>query len=49
VLLGHNSVTGVLLEWIMIGAVGFLTEPGVFESVGVSEMCAVSLFEFVVS
>jgi len=49
VLLRHGSVTGVLLEWIMVGAVWFLTEPGMFESVGVSEMCAVSLFEFVVS
>jgi len=49
VLLRHGSVTGVLLEWIVVGAVGFLTEPGMFESMVVSKMCAVSLFEFVVS
>ena len=48
-LLRHCLVTGVLLEWIVVGAVWFSTEPGMFESVDVSEMCVVSLFEFVVS
>jgi len=49
VLLRHSSVLGVLLDWIVVGAVRFLTEPGMFESMGVSEMCALFLFKFVIS
>ena len=38
----------VLLERVMVGAIRFLTEPRVFEHMGVCEMCATTRFEFVI-
>jgi len=48
VLLRHSSVIGVLLEWVVVGAVGFLTEPEVFESMSLGEVCVIARFELVV-
>jgi len=49
VLLRHSSVTGVLLEWVVVGAVRFSTEPGMLESVSVGKMCVIAWLEFVIS
>jgi len=42
-------VTGVLLEWIVVGAVRFLTEPGMLEHVSMGKMCATACFKLVIS
>jgi len=49
VLLRHSSVTGVLLEWVVVGAVRFSTEPRMLESVSIGKMCAIAWFKLVVS
>jgi len=49
VLLRHGSVTRLLLEWIVVGAVRFSTEPGMLERVSMGKMCATAWFKFVIS
>ena len=48
-LLRQSSVTGVLFEWVVVGAVRFLTEPGMLENVSMGKMCATAWFKLVVS
>ena len=47
-MLGHELMVAVLLEWVVIGAVGFLTEPRMLECVGMGEVCAITGLELVV-
>ena len=45
----HGLVVAALsLIGFVVGTVGFLTEPGMFECMGMSEVCAVARFKFVV-
>ena len=46
--LGHELMVAVLLEWIVVGAVRFSTEPRVLECVGMGEVCAMTRFELVI-
>ena len=47
-MLGHELMVAVLLEWVVIGAVGFSTEPRVLECVGMGEVCAIARLELVI-